>query len=390
MNEQMAKQLVVRAGMELVESGLIARTWGNVSCRVDDEMFAITPSGRSYETLTVDEIVLCRTEDTAYEGEIKPSSEKGIHALIYQTYPDINFVIHTHQPMASAISSVGINKMPSFNYDLLGEGVPVAAYGLPGTKKLREGIKKALAQNKGHAVIMSNHGALCFGKDYDATFSAAKQLEEACFDFMVDTYLKASGEEVYEEQQFFQYYISKVTEKSLSLPFKPITLYNSRRTPEGLILEGLTETAYRIGDTMPPLASIHMAIYQKRKDINFISQETDHNIFAISLTNTPLSPLLDDFAQIVGYTARCAKSTKSEDILKALKGRMGVIVPAGGALCCAATKSDLHAVQLVMKKDAMAQIGARIFGGVKAINPFDCYLMHLVYTKSYAKKAKSS
>ena len=75
-----AKQLVIKAGIEVVEYGLIARTWGNISCRVDDKRFVITPSGRPYETLTPDEIVVVNIDDCSYEGDIKPSSEKGIHA----------------------------------------------------------------------------------------------------------------------------------------------------------------------------------------------------------------------------------------------------------------------------------------------------------------------
>ena len=71
-----AKEIVVMAGKKLVESGLIARTWGNVSCRVSDTQFVITPSGRAYETLTPEEIVLVNISDLSYEGDIKPSSEK--------------------------------------------------------------------------------------------------------------------------------------------------------------------------------------------------------------------------------------------------------------------------------------------------------------------------
>ena len=51
-----AKKLVVAAGKKLVESGLIARTWGNVSARISDTQFVITPSGRAYETLTPEEL----------------------------------------------------------------------------------------------------------------------------------------------------------------------------------------------------------------------------------------------------------------------------------------------------------------------------------------------
>ena len=67
-----AKKLVVAAGKKLVESGLIARTWGNVSARISDTQFVITPSGRAYETLTPEEVVVVNIEDCSYEGDIKP------------------------------------------------------------------------------------------------------------------------------------------------------------------------------------------------------------------------------------------------------------------------------------------------------------------------------
>ena len=67
-----AKQLVVDAGKMLVSSGLIARTWGNVSCRISESEFVITPSGRAYETLTPEEIVTVKIDDLSYEGDIKP------------------------------------------------------------------------------------------------------------------------------------------------------------------------------------------------------------------------------------------------------------------------------------------------------------------------------
>ena len=82
MDELKAKELVIKAGLDLIENGLIARTWGNVSCRVDEKSFVITPSGRPYESLTPKDIVLCSVEDASYTGDIKPSSEKGIHALV--------------------------------------------------------------------------------------------------------------------------------------------------------------------------------------------------------------------------------------------------------------------------------------------------------------------
>ena len=74
--EEEARRLVVDAGIRLVKEGLTARTWGNISARISDSEFIITPSGMAYESLGPGDLVRCRIEDCSYEGEIKPSSEK--------------------------------------------------------------------------------------------------------------------------------------------------------------------------------------------------------------------------------------------------------------------------------------------------------------------------
>ena len=51
--QQEAKSLVIEAGLKLVREGLIVRTWGNISARISDEQFVITPSGKGYETLPI-------------------------------------------------------------------------------------------------------------------------------------------------------------------------------------------------------------------------------------------------------------------------------------------------------------------------------------------------
>ena len=125
---QEAKRLVVQAGKRLVESGLIARTWGNVSARISDTQFVITPSGRAYEDLTEDEIVVVNIEDCSHEGDIKPSSEKGVHAAAYRHHPTVDFVIHTHQKAATIVSITGmeIRNVYKEYADVLGEKVPCA------------------------------------------------------------------------------------------------------------------------------------------------------------------------------------------------------------------------------------------------------------------------
>ncbi|MDR1128047.1 MAG: class II aldolase/adducin family protein, partial [Treponema sp.] len=185
MDQELARQEVAAAGKMLTESGLIVRTWGNVSCRIDSGRFAITPSGMAYETMRPEDIVIVNTADQSYEGRIKPSSEKGIHARLYQLLPHINFVIHTHQVNASVAAVLGedVEILDPKNREIIGERAAIAGYGLPGTKKLQKNVAKALSRT-GRAMLMANHGALCFGEDCGQAFAAARALEEECGRFL--------------------------------------------------------------------------------------------------------------------------------------------------------------------------------------------------------------
>ena len=170
-DEKTARELVIEAGHRLLENKLIARTWGNISARVSENEFVITPSGRAYDSLKPEELVLVHANDLSYEGENKPSSEKGIHAHAYLLRPDVNFVIHTHQLYATALSVEGKG------YDF----APCAGYGLPGTGKLKLAVSSAIAQNADScSFLMEKHGAVCLGKSLDDAFALAEKLEDKC------------------------------------------------------------------------------------------------------------------------------------------------------------------------------------------------------------------
>ena len=391
METQSAKELVIRAGKELTKEGLIVRTCGNISCRTDgNASFAITPSGRPYDTLTPEQIVLCKTADASYEGDIKPSSERGIHALVYRMHPDANFVIHTHQLLASVIGAAGISSMPvPEGSGPFGSAVPVAAYGLPGTKKLREGVGEAMRGSSSCAVIMAHHGALCYGRSYEEAFSAAKELERACERFLARKYVEKSGRDDFSEENLYTCFYSAAA-PGRTMPGEPLPLYSSKRLPDGFRIEERGETYRFDSENMPDYAKIHSAVYLARKDINFIEQETKFGLLALSAAGEALQPLLDDFAQIVGRSAHRAERAQPKEIVHALRGRLGVLVPGAGALCCAATASDANAVRLVMGKNALTRIGTSLFGGGRNLSFLDCGLMHFVYTMSYSKQAKKN
>jgi Ribulose-5-phosphate 4-epimerase and related epimerases and aldolases len=175
-----AQKIVCDSGRRLLKSGLVSGTWGNISCRVDDTYMAITPSGRDYDLLNPEDIVIVNIHDCSYEGNMKPSSEKGLHAAIYKQKPEICAVIHTHAPNASVVAAAR-REVPlesEAELRLIGQSIKIAAYALPGTKKLVKATMQALEDR--NAVLMANHGAICTGKDMDEAFAACEALENSC------------------------------------------------------------------------------------------------------------------------------------------------------------------------------------------------------------------
>lgn len=182
MNENDARISVVRAGLRLVEKGLTARTWGNISCRLSDTEFIITPSGIPYDVLKPEDLVKVKIADLSYTGDKKPSSEKGIHADAYKNRPNVDFVIHTHQDAATVVSVAGkdIRIEDKDLFRILSGTVPCCRYGLPSTKKLRKNIEKRIIDTpEAKAFLMVSHGALVLGTDEDNAFELAEALEKA-------------------------------------------------------------------------------------------------------------------------------------------------------------------------------------------------------------------
>jgi L-fuculose-phosphate aldolase len=133
---------------------------------------AITPSGIAYTEIGPNEVVLVDIETGEWNGSLKPSGERKLHASIYRSRADVGAVIHTHQSAASVFAAA--------RADLDGPdgAVRCAAYALPGTKKLTSATVAALDVTG--AAFMANHGAVCVGGDIDAAFAAAQDLEKEC------------------------------------------------------------------------------------------------------------------------------------------------------------------------------------------------------------------
>lgn len=403
MDLKQAKELVVLAGNKLVECGLIARTWGNVSCRVNESQFVITPSGIPYESLTPNDIVLVNIADLSYDGNIKPSSEKGIHAQAYKLRSGCNFVIHTHQLNASVVSALGLNvdSVSQENAEIIGNYVPLAAYGLPGTGRLRKGVAAAIAACDSKAVIMAHHGAVCLGNDFDDAFKVANTLEKACEEFLLHKYNAVANKASKNLNELNGYILSKVKKPKKSAEI--INCYTSEREGNNFRIYSdnseneLTTVNIRdgivISGVCPPEAALHLAVYQNRKDISGIVHSKQDDILTVSRIGKTVKPLLDDFAQIAGVSMKTAfydpknADASAQKVVKKMKGRSAVLLKDNGALCCGPSMFDAQATQMVVDKNCKTLIGAKLFDTVKPLSPIDTHLMRFVYLKKYSKKA---
>ena len=170
---------VIKAGMKLDRYDLIALAGGNISVRMPSGEILMTPSGMIYEDMVPEDVVVMTVDGKIIEGDRKPSSDTKALLYIFQQRPDINAVIHTHQPYATAIG-MNNDSLPACMVTLIDANharINVA----PWTKSQDIGMGKLAVEYAGDAntVIMKHHGVISFGKDLEEALYAAVYLEEA-------------------------------------------------------------------------------------------------------------------------------------------------------------------------------------------------------------------
>lgn len=345
---RIARELVIQAGLELKRTGLIARTWGNISARISDTQFVITPSGRDYESLTPEDIVITNIDDCSYEGHIKPSSEKYIHAAAYALRPNVSFVIHTHQNYASALSVLGRTIPNIRTYSLhagavLGPAVPCAAYGRNGSTALRDNVTAVLqTYDRCNSLLLANHGAHCLGTSYDNAFEIAHTLEDVC------------------KKDYY-----RLIAEQIVLPYS----FEDR-------MEG----------TCTPLEDSELI---KGTDLKAAILTEAPFTRMVSSYNMELYPYLDDLAQIGGTSIRCVDAQASDaEIKTALEGRNAVLLRGIGGVCTGAATEDAEAACLVLEKNcraALLAMSVQHLFPANPVSPADAAFDREAYINTYSQ-----
>lgn len=173
------KEQIIVCGIEVLNHQLIALSGGNMSLRVGDGEFLVTPSAMRYEQMKPEDIVLVSGTGEVIEGERRPSSDMAALLYVFKHKPEVNALIHTHQPYATAVGLVE-ECLPACMVTLINTNhtdVPVA----PFTISSDEGMGKLYVKwcGSGNSVILANHGVLTGGKSLADALENAVYLEES-------------------------------------------------------------------------------------------------------------------------------------------------------------------------------------------------------------------
>ena len=180
---------VLDANLELQRQGLVLYTFGNASgIDRDQGLVVIKPSGVPYDKLQASDLVVTDLDGKRIEGDLNPSSDLETHLLLYQAFPSIGGVVHTHSEYATSWAQSG-RPIPCYgttHADYFRGEVPV-------TEPLSDAeIEAAYERNTGEVilrrfkdldplavpgVLVSNHAPFAWGKTAAAAAYNAVVLE---------------------------------------------------------------------------------------------------------------------------------------------------------------------------------------------------------------------
>lgn len=323
MSNMNKRREIIDTGIELLEEKLVARTWGNISARIDADNYLITPSGLDYTSMREEDIVSVNIKTGEYTGINRPSGEKGVHSAAYEVFDDVNFVVHTHQTYATAVSLAGLDSFDITEEEIekLG-GIALAEYGLPGTKEITNACKSALLTGA-HTVLMIHHGVLVLGKDKEEAMKRVKLLESIC-------------------------------ERNVKRVIKDNTLNN--------YLKAL--------NTCP----------EDNSSYRYCEVLTDKALIALSNSETEIFSQLDDVSQMIG-----TKIVTVDSLDKALKlNDNAVLIKGVGALIKAENKDDLEALKVLMNKMAIVKLYTKAKNVKAEISIEESDFMHYDYVNRYS------
>ena len=179
--ESFLREEICRTGKSLFDRGLTHGATGNISVRLSDGGWLMTPTGSSLGMLDPTRLSRLDPQGTLIGGD-KPTKEAFLHTTMYAERPTAGAVVHLHSHYSVALSCMdGVNPHdclpPMTAYSVMRVGtLPLVPYHPPGDESLAEAVGKLASKH--HAVLLANHGPVVAGSTLAAATDAIEELEE--------------------------------------------------------------------------------------------------------------------------------------------------------------------------------------------------------------------
>ena len=178
-NDHIAK--FVEEAHRMGNSKLMLCSSGNMSWRVGAEAI-VSGTGSWLPRIAPEQVSVCNIADGTPTRNVKPSMESTFHIGVLRNRADVNVVLHFQSEFATAIACME-NKPTNFNVTAeipvhIGCEVPVIPYYRPGSPELAKAVVDAMVDH--NCVLLSKHGQVVCGKDFDDVYQKAMFFEMAC------------------------------------------------------------------------------------------------------------------------------------------------------------------------------------------------------------------
>ena len=177
-SEQQLREHIVEAGKRLQERFFVAANDGNISARLPDRRFLITPTGVNKGDMTEDMLLTVDEQGQVLSGDLKPTSEMKMHLAVYRQRSDVHALVHAHPPTATgfATSRIRLDQDVILPEVVFGLGrIGFSEYGTPTTEQVPEAVSREIADCD--ALLLANHGALTVGTSVMQAYYRMETLE---------------------------------------------------------------------------------------------------------------------------------------------------------------------------------------------------------------------
>lgn len=174
-------EAIARTGASLFNRGLTHGSTGNISVRLPDGGWLMTPTGSSLGSLDPARLSRLDAAGRHVDGD-KPTKEADLHTSMYARRPDAGAVVHLHSTYSVAVSCLEhadpANVLPPITaYSVMRIGaLALAPYFPPGDEALAEAVGRLAGRH--HAILLANHGPVVAGATLAVATDAIEELEE--------------------------------------------------------------------------------------------------------------------------------------------------------------------------------------------------------------------